>query len=118
MDREEKVFEHYDAAADSGGKLANTLDNIRYMLLRLYTSGAGEGLMTWREEDREKFLDMLLDAGEGKDFIPVPSPWPTERNEDAEVARDLVLVANRYTKVRPEIAKALLAVAKDLKNVV
>ncbi len=76
---------------------------------------AGQGLLTWREEDRELFLDMLLDAGEGRPFIPVPSPWPTHRNDDAEIAEHLAKFAHQY-KDRPEIADALLAIAKDLKN--
>lgn len=115
MDRELKVFEHFDAAADSGGQVANTLDNLRYMLQRLYVMGAGAGMSTWCEEDRDRFLGMLLDAGEGRNFIPIPSPWPPERREDAEVIDDLNRLAKLY-KDRPNIADAMLAIAKDLKN--
>lgn len=115
MDREEKAFEHYHAAADGGGQVENTLGNLRILLLGLYTSGAGCGMDGWHEDDRGLFLDMLLAAGEGRRFIPVPSPWPRKQNDDLVVAAELFRIAKQYSD-RPELASKLLEVAKELKN--
>lgn len=116
MDRDEKVFEHYHAAADAGLRVENTLDNLRTMLTGLYTSGAGDGLMTWREEDRDLFLGMLLDAGEGRRFQPVPSPWPTERDENKEIAYNMLNYAKQFDKTHPELAEKFREIARDLGN--
>ena len=115
-DRDEKAFDHYHAAADSGGKVANNLENLRLMLTALYTSGSGSGLMSWAEADRELFLDMLLDAAEGRDFIPVPSPWPRGRDEDKEIAYQLSRYADQFQNDRPELAAKFRDIARDLTN--
>lgn len=116
MDRDEKAFDHYHAAADSGGKVVNNLENLRLMLTGLYTSGGGSSLMAWREADRDLFLDMLLDAAEGRDFIPIPSPWPRHINEDKEIAYQLSRYADQFQKDRPELATKFRDIARDLTN--
>lgn len=116
MDREEKVFEHYHAAADAGQRVENTLDNLRTMLTGLYTSGAGDGMRTWRGEDRDLFLGMLLDAGEGRRFQPVPSPWPKERDENRYIAYQMLDYATQFEKTNPELAEKFREIAVDLGN--
>ena len=116
MDRDEKVFEHYHAAADAGQRVENTLDNLRTMLLGLYTSGAGDGLMTWRGEDRDLFLGMLLEAGEGRRFQPVPSPWPREREENRYIAHQMLDYAKQFDKTHPDLAAKFRDIAGDLGN--
>lgn len=114
MDREEKIFEHYYAAADAGAQVKNTLENLRILLIGLYTSGAGVGMDGWSDDDVTLFLDALSDAGEGRPFIPIPSPWPRRnQDEDLVAAGVIARIANHYSH-RPELASKLREVAKEL----
>lgn len=94
MDREEKISERYSASAEAGAPIPNNAEFLRQLLTTLYVSGAGDGMMRWHEDDRDFFLTCLLDAAEGRSFVPFPLPWPSRLADtvlmEADIAKTLV----------------------------
>lgn len=113
MDRELKIIERYDASADAGAPVPNTAEYLRRLLTHLYVMGGGDGLYRWEEDDREFFQTCLLEAAEGRDFVPFPLPWPPNRgHERGEIADLSPEVANELAMSLVHIHQVLMAHGK------
>ncbi|UTC28141.1 hypothetical protein GURKE_01100 [Brevundimonas phage vB_BpoS-Gurke] len=73
-EEEERHHERYFEAADAGVAVENTAQNLRWLLISIYTSGGTGDLWALTAEQRDPILDTLLDAGEGRPFVPLPYP--------------------------------------------
>lgn len=66
-DYNEAAHDAYFAAQDAGRTVANTAENLRFLLLSLYTSGYGHNIDPTSDRG-QALLDSLLDAAEGRPF--------------------------------------------------
>lgn len=73
-EEEEQHQQRYFDAANAGVAVENTEQNLRWLLTSLYTRGGTGDLWAMTAEQRDPILDTLLDAGEGRPFIPIPYP--------------------------------------------
>ena len=66
---DEAAHDAYHAAQDRRERVENTETNLRVLALALYTCGYGAHIDPQSDAGQD-LLDTLLDAGEGRPFIP------------------------------------------------